>query len=133
MRKDKEDIEFRAANLEVYKNLNQILRKTKHPVHDDIEVFSSLSPVQQMAVVAYRFAVDLAASSKVSIEKWVAVINGNGEMLIDKEHGIAKAVIDLADILLTNPQAKVKRDGKALAVGEFLVVRMLDVDLVFKA
>ena len=53
MKKSKTNEVLRATNLESYKALNELSRAMGDLVHDDFELFSTLSTMEQVAVVAY--------------------------------------------------------------------------------
>lgn len=121
---------LRAQNMETYKELNRVLGLMGHPIHDDLGKFSSLEPSDQMAVIAYRCAVDLAASTKASMEKYVA-LKEDFEMVLQKEMPDKNALVELGIILHTDPMARARKGGTALAIGKFIVVNMNKIDLIF--
>ena len=53
-------------------------------------------------------------------------------MTINNEDADINELLDFGHYLITSPQVRFKRDGKAIVVDEFLVVRVLGLDLVFK-
>lgn len=132
MKKSKTNEALRATNLESYKALNELSRAMGDLAHDDFELFSTLSTMEQVAVVAYRSTVDHAATSKDCIDRWLALVTVTGEMTINNEDADINELLDFGHYLITSPQVRFKRDGKAIVVDDFLVVRVLGLDLVFK-
>ena len=132
MKKSKTNEALRATNLESYKALNELSKAMGDLVHDDLELFSTLTTMEQVAVVAYRVTVDHAVTSKDCIDRWLALVTVTGEMTIKNEDADINELVDLGHFLITSPQVGFKRDGKAIVVDEFLVVRVFGIDLVFK-
>ena len=121
-----------ASNLAAYKEMNRVLAEHfGHPVHDDIEVFKSQGSLEQIAILAYRIAIDLSASSKVSVEKWKALITVNGEMIFNRKEDDINELFGLGKFLQANPNASIEKEGTAMSVNEYIVVKLFGCDIIF--
>jgi hypothetical protein len=64
------------------------------------------------------------------MEKYVA-LKEDCEMVLQKEIPDKNALVELGIILHTDPMARGRTGGTALAVGKFIVVNMNKIDLIF--
>lgn len=123
---------LRAKNIEMYKEMDRFLGHSGYPIHNDLGKFSSLETIDQLAVIAYRIAVDISASTTASMEKFVA-FTGDYRMVVKREIPDQNALVALGIFLDMDPSACVRREGTALTVGKFIVINMNQIDLFFEA